>query len=146
MYWDRRRVHAWSGLKERRERWRGSGGKALSEWKGQSQEPASASSVNVIERMWKMRRRGSRAERKVRACLTQNNWLEDGLIRPLNQLPSLFSPFILSLCLLSHLLYSFTSELLWLSFRHLLHLWLYATLFAFNMKFFELVDVAFSTL
>lgn len=36
-----------------------------------------------------MRRRGSRAERKVRARLAQNNWLEDGLIRPLNQLPSL---------------------------------------------------------
>lgn len=62
-----------------------------------------------------MRRRGSRAERKVRARLTQNNWLEDGLIRPLNQLPSLslslFSPaffslalslFFLSLCLLFH--------------------------------------------
>lgn len=74
---------------ERRERWRGWGGKAQSEWKGQSWESASASSVNVIARMWKMRRRGSRAERKVRACLTQNNWLEDGLIRPLNQLPSL---------------------------------------------------------
>lgn len=44
-----------------------------------------------------MKRRGSRAERKVRACLTQNNWLEDGLIRPLNQLtphpPFSLSPF-----------------------------------------------------
>lgn len=89
--------------------------KALSECKGQSRESASASSVNVIARMWKMRRRGSRAKRKVRACLTQNNWLEDGLIRPLNQLPSLsfsfFSHSFFSLCLLFHLLHSFTSVL-----------------------------------
>lgn len=49
----RRRVHAWS-----RERRRGGGkggagrgGSALSEWKGQSRESASASSVNVIARM-----------------------------------------------------------------------------------------------
>lgn len=124
----------WSG-EERRERWRGWGGKALSEWKGQSRESASASSVNVIARMWKMRRRGSRAERKVRACLTQNNWLEDGLIRPLNQLRSLFLfCFFLflffSLSLLFHLFYSFTSVHFFLPWKALS--WL--------------VDLVFSTL
>lgn len=41
----------WSGVEERRGRWRGWGGKALSEWNGQSRESASASSVNVIARM-----------------------------------------------------------------------------------------------
>lgn len=40
----------WSG-REEGIRWRGWGGKALSEWKGQSRESASASSVNVIARM-----------------------------------------------------------------------------------------------
>lgn len=81
-------------------------------------ESASASSVNVIARMWKMRRQGSRAERKVRACLTQNNWLEDGLIRPLNQLPSLFlSPFSRSaysftFSTLEHLFFSSSSFLI----------------------------------
>lgn len=36
-----------------KKRWKGEvgGGKALSEWKGQSRESASASSVNVIARM-----------------------------------------------------------------------------------------------
>lgn len=83
-----------------------------------------------------MRRRGSRAERKVRACLTQNNWLEDGLIRPLNQLPSLslFS-FFSSLCLLFHPLYSFTSDLQRLFLRLLLNLCLcsvYCLLFFYS--------------
>lgn len=41
----------WSEVEERRERWRGWGEKALSEWKGQTRESASASSVNVIARM-----------------------------------------------------------------------------------------------
>lgn len=97
------------------EGWRG---KALSEWKGQSRESASASSVNVIARMWKMRWRGSQVKRKVRACLTQNNWLEDGLIRPLNQLPLVSFSFSHSLSflarLLFHLFYSSTSALKWL--------------------------------
>lgn len=40
----------WSGGEEGKVD-RGWGGKALSEWKGQSRESASASSVNVIARM-----------------------------------------------------------------------------------------------
>lgn len=74
-------------LSMREVEWIGEG--TLSEWKGQSCESGRASSVNVIARMWKMRRLGSWAERKVRARLTQNNWLENGLIRPLNQRPPL---------------------------------------------------------
>lgn len=103
-----------SGEWERRGRWRGWSEKSLSEGKGQSRESASASSVNVIARMWKMRCRGSRAKRKVRACLTQNNWLEDGLIRPLNQLPLVpfpFFPVFYLLCLLFHIFYSLKSVL-----------------------------------
>lgn len=138
------------GVEARRERWRGWGGKALSGWKGQSREPASASSVNVIERMWKMRRRGSRAEQKVRACLTQNNWLEDGLIRPLNQLPSLFSLFFLTLPIFSpSLLFHLCASMALPSpsFKSLSLFYApYFVLFFLPWKALELVDVAFSTL